>query len=174
MLQVNRMPARDASYRAGCVTLLAALAGIVIALGFEHFGGVSPCPLCLQQRYAYYAGIPALAVGLMLVATGRPKIGGLVFAAVALAFLANAGVGIYHAGAEWKYWPGPDTCSALPSERVSAKNLLQELQTARVVRCDEAAGRFAGLSFAGWNVVLSIALCVGALQAGFANLLRKS
>ena len=30
---------------------------------------------------------------------------------VALAFLINAGLGIYHAGVEWKWWPGPTTCA---------------------------------------------------------------
>jgi disulfide bond formation protein DsbB len=35
-----------------------------------------------------------------------------------------------------------------------------------VIRCDEASWRFLGLSFAGWNVIASILLAVGAAYAG--------
>jgi len=99
----------------------------------------------------------------------------VVLVIVALAFLANAGLGVYHAGAEWKFWPGPDTCAA-PSAATAtnAKDLLKGLDAVTVIRCDEAAGRFAGLSFAGWNVLLSIALCAGALLAAFASLRRRA
>jgi disulfide bond formation protein DsbB len=31
-----------------------------------------------------------------------------------------------------------------------------------VIRCDEAAWRFLGLSFAGWNVIASLLLAAGA------------
>jgi disulfide bond formation protein DsbB len=164
----------SAAYRWGALTLLAALAGILIALAFEYIGGMAPCPLCLQQRYAYYAGIPVLFFGLVLMASGWTRLGGALFLAVAVAFLANAGLGTYHAGAEWKFWPGPDTCAAPSTGIVRGKSLLQDLQNTRVVRCDEAAGRFAGLSFAGWNVILSIALCIGALRAAVAALSAKA
>ena len=75
---------------------------------------------------------------------------------------------VYHAGAEWKFWPGPDTCAAGAMTSDATKSILERLKNTQVVRCDEAAGRFLGLSFAGWNVFLSLALCIGALQAAFA------
>jgi len=34
----------------------------------------------------------------------------------------------------------------------------KQLQTIRVVRCDEVSLRVLGLSFAGWNVLLSVSL----------------
>ena len=37
-------------------------------------------------------------------------------------------------------------------------DLLKQLQTVNVVRCDEAAWRFLGLSLAGYNVLISLAL----------------
>ena len=40
----------------------------------------------------------------------------------------------------------------------SAGNLLQQMKSVRVVRCDEAAWRFLGLSLAGYNVLISLAL----------------
>ena len=92
----------------------------------------------------------------------------LIFLAVALFFLANAGLGTYQAGAEWKFWPGPTTCATAQPITGSAGDLLKKLETTTAIRCDEASWRFAGLSFAGWNVVVSLLLFVGCLKAAFA------
>jgi len=100
------------------------------------------------------------------VAAQRAALAAVVFMAVAVAFLVNAGLGTYHAGVEWKFWAGPDTCAATPKAlSTEAGNLLQQLKTIRVVRCDEAPWTFMGLSFAGWNVVASLLLGVGASAA---------
>jgi disulfide bond formation protein DsbB len=147
------------AYRAGACALLLSLAVILTALAFEYIGGYAPCPLCLMQRYAYYAAIPLLFLALVLIATERPQAAGIVFALVALAYLANAGLGVYHAGAEWKFWPGPSTCAAAAGElSTSAGGLLKQLEHTRVIRCDEAPWHFLGISFAGWNVVASLIL----------------
>lgn len=152
-----------------------AIAAIVAAFGFEVIGGYVPCPLCLMQRYAYFAGIPLLFVALVLVASDRAGWAAAVFLVVALAFLANAGLGIYHAGAEWKFWPGPDTCVSVAAPLGgSPDGLLKQLETTRVIRCDEAPWTFLGLSFAGWNVVASLLIVVAALQAAFAASARRT
>lgn len=159
----------DPAYKAGAVALMLAIASIVAAYGFQHIGGYAPCPLCLMQRYAYYAGIPLLFGALVLVAIDRAGWAAAVFFIVALAFLANAGLGIYHAGAEWKFWPGPDTCAAVSQTLGGGTGgLLQQLETTRVIRCDEAPWTFLGLSFAGWNVVISLLIAIATLQAAFA------
>jgi disulfide bond formation protein DsbB len=159
----------DPAYKAGAIALILAVAAIAAALGFQYIGGYAPCPLCLMQRYAYYAGIPLLFVGLVLVASDRAGWAALVLFIVALAFLANAGLGIYHAGAEWKLWAGPDTCaSATQTLGGGSGGLLKQLETTRVIRCDEAPWTFLGLSFAGWNVVTSFLIFVAALQAAIA------
>jgi disulfide bond formation protein DsbB len=160
---------KTAAYRWGSLTLWAAAAGIVIALGFELIGGWAPCPLCLQQRYAYYAGIPLLFLALVLLSAGKNRDAGLLFLLVSFAFLANASLGVYHAGAEWQYWAGPDTCAATNAPLSKTVGVLATISKAPVVRCDQAMGRFLGLSFAGWNVVLSVALCFSALKAAFGN-----
>jgi disulfide bond formation protein DsbB len=160
------LPVRSAAYRYGGLTLFLAAAVILGALGFEHLGGYAPCPLCLMQRYAYYAAIPLLFIAMALV-TEMPRLAALLFFAIALAFLANAGLGVYHSGVEWKFWPGPETCGTVQALPSSASDLLSGLGETRVVRCDEAAWRFAGLSFAGWNVVASMLAFTGALKAAF-------
>jgi disulfide bond formation protein DsbB len=159
-------PLQSPAYRVGWAVLIAATAVILLALTFEYVGRYEPCPLCLQQRYAYYAAMPALFLALVLVAAQRSGLAALIFMGVGLAFLFNAGLGTYHAGVEWKYWAGPDTCAATPKALTTdTGNLLKQLQTIRVARCDEAPWTFMGLSFAGWNVVTSLLLAVGAASA---------
>ena len=160
---------KTAAYRWGSLTLWAAAVGIIIALGFELIGGWAPCPLCLQQRYVYYAGIPLLFLALVLLSAGKNRNAGLIFLLVSFAFLANAALGVYHAGAEWQFWPGPDTCTGGNTPLSKAGGVLATISKAQVVRCDQAMGRFMGLSFAGWNVVLSVGLCISALKAAFGN-----
>src|SRR5262245_57453003 len=153
-------------YRTATAVLVLAAAVIAGALAFEHVGGYAPCPLCLQQRYAYYVAIPALLLALWLVGRGHRRLAALVFAAVAAIFLANAGFAAYHAGAEWKFWPGPDTCAAAGDGlATSGGGLLKELERTHVVRCDEPALRIFGLSLAGWNVLICLALAAGAATA---------
>jgi disulfide bond formation protein DsbB len=164
-------PLQDPAYRSGALALLGATVVLAIALGFEHIGGYTPCPLCLQQRYAYYFAIPALFLALILTASRQFTAAGLIFLAVSLAFLLNAGLGVYHAGAEWKFWPGPDTCATAGARPMAASgtDFLKRLETAVVVRCDEAPWRFLGLSFAGWNVVTSMLLWIISQSAAFAT-----
>jgi disulfide bond formation protein DsbB len=147
---------RGVAYQLGSAALFLSAASILTALAFEHIGGYTPCPLCLMQRYAYYAAIPLLFVALTLSSGGRKGFAAVLFIAVAMSYLANAGLGVYHAGAEWKFWPGPDSCSGDQGVAATAGGLLESLETVRPIRCDEASWRMFGLSFAGWNVVISL------------------
>lgn len=167
MQRITPAPMQSPAYRAGGVVLVGAAAVILGALGFEHLGGLAPCPLCLQQRYAYYAGIPALFIALVLLAAGWARAAAAVFLIVALAFLANAGLGGYHAGVEWHFWPGPDTCAATSTGPLGSGSggVLGDLGKTRVIRCDEAPWALLGLSLAGWNVVASLLLAAGAISA---------
>ena len=72
--------------------------------------------------------------------------------------MVGAGLGVYHSGVEWKWWPGPIDCTGDISNFGSAGSLLDQMQKTSVVRCDAAAWRFLGLSLAGYNVLISLAL----------------
>jgi disulfide bond formation protein DsbB len=96
------------------------------------------------------------------------------FAVIAAAMVWNAGLGVYHSGVEWKLWAGPTDCSGPLNELGSAGGLMKQLQTIRVVRCDEAAWRFLGLSLAGYNVIISLALAAAALCGLRATLARAA
>lgn len=138
------------------VTLIAA-ATIAGAWFFQLVLGIVPCPLCLEQRYAYYLAIPLGALVVLAARSDAPRpllLAGL--AILALATLANAGLGTYHSGVEWGLWKGPTDCSGPVVNLGSANDLLSRLDTVKVVRCDEVQWRFLGLSLAGYNVLISL------------------
>lgn len=136
------------------------------ALGFEHIGGYIPCALCLLQRDPYYWGIP---VGILAIVTSALKLPVWVtralLAVVGILMLVGAGMGVYHAGAEWHFWEGPSTC-ATTAQGVSSNvgDLLGDLDSKHGPSCTEAALRVLGLSFAGWNVIASLILAAIALR----------
>jgi disulfide bond formation protein DsbB len=143
-----------------------AIGGAATILGawyFQHVLGYRPCSLCLEQRNPYYFGIPLAVLILLGESVGsRRRILLVGLAAIAGLMLWNAGLGAYHSGAEWKWWPGPDTCGGTP-DLGGGGSLLKQLQSINVVRCDEAAWRFLGLSLAGYNVLISLTLAAVAI-----------
>ena len=155
-------PLQRSPYGFGSVVLAGAVAVILAALAFEHIGGYMPCPMCLQQRYAYYLAIPAVAVALVLLSVDQRTWAALIFAAVAIGFLANAGLGTYQAGAEWKFWDPPASCAAPAT--LPTFDLTDDFNRIPA-SCGVASWRLLGLSFAGWNVVASTLLAAGAAVA---------
>jgi disulfide bond formation protein DsbB len=109
----------------------AALLTILAAHAFEQFGGYAPCPLCLQERYAYYFGVLAAVIAFFAARSETFGFARLVLVLIAIGFLI--------------IW-GSDGIVDTP-----------------VIRCDEAPWHFLGLSFAGWNAVVSAALALVAL-----------
>jgi disulfide bond formation protein DsbB len=141
------------------VVLVIALGTILAALGFEHIGGYAPCPLCLEERYAYYFAVPVSALAVLLARGHRTGLARILLLLIALAFVANAAMGVYHAGVEWKWWPGPTTCTG-GFDLTWGQNGVVDTP---VIRCDEASFRFLTLSFAGWNALVSAFLALVAL-----------
>jgi disulfide bond formation protein DsbB len=160
--------------------LLAALAIAAIAAAtlagawfFQLVLDIKPCPLCLEQRYAYYLALPLAAFTAFFASRGAPRqlvMAGFVI--LLLAALANAWLGGYHAGVEWKFWPGPTDCSGPLVDFSKAGNLLEQLDKVKVIRCDEVEWRFLGLSLAGYNVLISLAMVAIALF-GFVRSAKK-
>lgn len=146
------------SRRLAALLALACLGALGGAFTMQWLG-YKPCELCYLQRIAYYAGAPTAAAA----ALAGPGARRALLWALALAFLANAGLGVYHSGVEWKLWAGPTACTgeALPTAKDMA-DFMKQLQTTQVVRCDEPAIRILGLSMAGWNAILSSGLAAAA------------
>ena len=139
--------------------LLVALAVsiVIAAFGFEHIGGFQPCPLCLIERKSWYFAVPAGLLTLVALKIDRQGFAKLLLLVIGIMFIANVGLAGYHAGVEWKWWAGPSSCSGNHLTPLGGPGgLLEAISKTKVVRCDIAQFRLFGLSFAGYNVLLSL------------------
>lgn len=153
---------------APAVLTLVSAATIGAAWGFELIGGFVPCALCLEERIPYYVGVPVALAALIVAGRGGPaSLNRLLLVVVALIFAYGTWLGVYHAGAEWGFWPGPTDCAAgAAPPSTDAADILSQIQGMRIVSCTEASWRFParwGLSFAGWNAAASLFLTIVAI-----------
>jgi disulfide bond formation protein DsbB len=132
---------------------LAAIAAAMLAaaFAFEHVGGLRPCALCWWQRYAWMATF----AGALAAAALRGRIAAALLLAAALAALGGAGVAGYHVGVEQGWWRGTDACGSALGAAQTPEERLRQLLAAPVVRCNEVAWSFAGLSMAAWNGIVA-------------------
>ncbi|WP_010139327.1 disulfide bond formation protein B [Oceanicola sp. S124] len=121
------------------------------ALGSQFLGGLAPCHLCLLQRWPHLA---AIVIAGAAVATGQRLLALL----GALAAAVTAGIGLYHTGVERDIFEGPTSCTSSGTGSVSADQLFDQIMSAPLIRCDEVAFQFLGLSMASWNALLSLVL----------------
>ncbi len=140
---------------------LASLAMLATAHAFETFGHLAPCHLCLKQREVYWAAL-VIAAAVWLAEPRIPSTWRIPSPRwlLVLIFAASFAAAAFHAGVEWKWWPGPSTCTG-GGARVNAADLTAMLNGTRTLTapmCDKAAWVFAGLSMAGWNAVASVIL----------------
>ena len=110
------------------------------------------------------------AAAIFLARNAQTAAARVLLAALAVIFLGNAILAAYHAGVEWKFWPGPTDCTGDFVKPASMEDFRKQLQNIRVVRCDEVSLRILGLSLAGWNFLVSAGLAMlAALGAGAPN-----
>ena len=147
---------------------IAALGFFILAgaYAFQYIGGLKPCPLCLEQRVPWFALI-GLGVALISASSLRaPRVVLIALYGIAIAVaLWGAYLGLYHAGVEYKWWPGPQTCSGTFQPTDGTGGLLGGLSPSDIVRCDEIPWALFGLiSLAGFNFLFSL------VAAGLAGL----
>ena len=136
--------------------LSSALATLVGAWFFEFVLKLPPCPLCLEQRMPDYVVIP-LSLLVAIAAWAAPRSHCCRLYPILVAMLCGAALGAYHAGVDG-ILGRPDRLSGPVTDLTSRGSFLDQLQSIRVVRCDEAAWRFLGISLAGYNELISLAL----------------
>jgi disulfide bond formation protein DsbB len=167
---IDRLKAEPTAAAALAIFVISAttLAG---AWYFQLVVGLPPCPLCLEERIPYHIIIPlALLLAIAALVRAPAKLLMVGFAVVAIAALCNTVLGAYHAGVEWHWWAGPTDCTGPLTDLRAGGSLINQLQSIHVVRCDEAAWRFLGISLAGYNALISLVLVA---IAGFGLFARK-
>lgn len=154
----SRIATMLAPRRAAGLLAISALAVLATAWGFEHIGGYAPCPLCIYQRYPWWA---AFVLALLIFVFGRrsgKRLAGAGFAAAALTLAANGALAGYHVLVEQGILDRPPMCG---TQGISLEGDPSEVRAAimdtQPVACDEVVWQLAGLSMAGYNGLLSLA-----------------
>jgi len=126
------------------------------ALGFQLIGGLVPCPLCIWQRWPHLLAVLVALAAVTLLWRQRRYLAGL----GAVLMMLSTGLGVYHAGVEQDWWPGPTTCTSDSVAGKSVEALMSEIMAAPLVRCDEIVWDLFGITMAGWNAIISAGLAV--------------
>jgi len=156
---------------AALAVFLLSTATLLGAWYFEIVLKYPPCPMCLEERIPYHIVIPlSLLMVIAALVRAPAKLLTVGFVVIIVATLCGAGLSIYHSGVEWRWWSGPTDCSGTLNDLNKGGSLMNQLQSINVVRCDEAAWRLFGISLAGYNALISLAL---AALAAFGLLARK-
>jgi disulfide bond formation protein DsbB len=146
------------------LAIAVALASAVIvgaALVSEYGFGLKPCILCLYQRVPYYINI-ALGLAAFVLSYRYPRLAILILSLTVLSFAADTAIAGFHVGVEHKWWPGLPECGGkIVPEHVSIDELRNSMERQAIVRCDEPAFVLFGISMAGYNCLISLALVFG-------------
>ena len=149
----------ELSSRQTALLLLAGSGALLAgAFAFQYWGGLAPCILCWWQRYAHMATVALAAAAVVLSASGSSRAGWALVAAAALALLAGVGIAGFHVGVEQHWWAGTAECGSQVGGAGGIEALRARLLAQPIVRCDEIAWSLFGMSMAGYNLILSLAL----------------
>src|SRR5258708_12513162 len=136
--------------------LVASAAVLGAALLSQYWGGLSPCELCLLQRWPWWVAI-ALATAAWLL--GDKLSFPFVALVLVLVFFVSAGLAAYHVGVELHWFRGPIACTATVSGTITTiEDLKRQLLAAPVPMCDQVQWSLFGLSLAAWNFLASLIL----------------
>lgn len=147
------------SDQAGAALLLVGSAALLAgAYGFELIGGLVPCEMCWWQRWALlwaaFFAFDALVLGWTAQLRAAARVTGWL---ALLGMVTNAGIGLFHAGVENKWWQGLTRCAAPPLAG-DTSTMLADILAQPLVRCDAIPWSMFGISMAGWNFLISFAL----------------
>ena len=117
--------------------------------------------MCHWQRWPHEFAIVA---ALFAFGTRNHRAALVLVVLAALGIATSGGIGVFHAGVEYGWWPGITSCSTTASGTT-----LEAIMNAPIIRCDTPQWTLAGISLAGFNAIFSLA---GALVI-FALLSRR-
>lgn len=143
---------------AGAVST-ALLAG---AHAFERFGGLAPCPLCLDQREWHWGVLAAAVLGGVLLRF-KPRWAGWVALVLGLIFLGSFAQAAFHVAVEQAWII--HQCAADPN----LDNLRFDINAVLVTpQCDQIAWSLFGVSMAGYNALFSLIMALASFAVASA------
>lgn len=133
------------------------------AHAFETFGGLTPCALCLQQR-EWHWGVVAVSIAAIVVTRMRPAWTRWAIVIIGLVLLGAAAMALYHVGVEQKLWVAQCDAGAIDPSTL----ILTDLPDGPLhpPRCDDIAWQMFGISMAGYNAIISLALALASFWVG--------
>ena len=144
------------------LALLGSGALLAGAHAFQYFGGLAPCPLCLDQRNWHWAviGVAAFALVVTRFKPGWARLGAL---GVGLVLLGAAAMGAYHVAVE-QHWVTAQCDARIDLDEIRPLDFGEQFT---VPKCDEIAWSMWGISMAGYNALVSLALALVSFAIAF-------
>ena len=121
------------------------------ALISQYVFGLYPCEMCMWQRWPHLIAIIFALLGLMF---NQIRGAHILVILAAVAILVSGLIGGFHAGVEYGWWEGLTSCAVTPE---AGGDMLDNIMSAPLVRCDVAPWSLFGISLAGYNFLLSVA-----------------
>lgn len=136
------------------------LIALISALIAEHIFGLAPCILCIYQRFPYlFILIVAMSGSISIYKKMNQNISLYCLLLCTAALFIEAIIAFYHVGVEQHWWKSFLEGCTIDFSIVKA-SLLEQIQSAKAVPCDEIPWQLFGISMAGYNVLLSLGLFV--------------
>lgn len=124
----------------------------------EYVFGLHPCLLCQYQRIPFVI-TAAIGGSIWFLQDEECNVCPTLANLAGITFAAGSMIAAFHAGVEYGWWEGTADCvGSLPDATASIEDLRKAVMEAPVVRCDEAAWTFLGISMAGYNFLWSTLL----------------
>ncbi|MBX7147278.1 MAG: disulfide bond formation protein B [Alphaproteobacteria bacterium] len=138
----------------------------VISVFIMQFGfDLKPCVLCHYQRYPYFL-ILFLSLCVLIFNVTDHKFVFIAFMVCVLCFFITAFIGFFHVGVEHHWWEGTAECAGRINIKLSPQEFILQLTQQPIVRCDEVAWSFLGISLAGYNFLYGSCCGIGLLYFG--------
>ncbi len=134
------------------ILLLISLVALASALIAEYFFNLTPCEMCLKQRYPYYALISMVIIFYFLKKSNNIWFLLLVETLVLYGLFYS----IWHVGIEQSFLEGPASCSTSLMQTDSIQDLKKQITNKPVINCSEIIWTIGGLSAATLNTILLI------------------
>ena len=136
------------------INLSISLIVLIIVFILEYIFELIPCDMCLVERYPYYALILLSVIAMYLVRIEKAKLRKIVDYVSISTILFGFIYTLRHVGVERGIIKLSTECSGALINTSDKTALLEELNQAALVRCDEATYLFNFISIADSNLIL--------------------